>query len=324
MAAPTIRTLIGLTAVHATLPAPAALPDLPAPVSAFGAAVVGDHVYVYGGHAGKAHTYSIDTTLGELRRLDLTNPVAWEELPAGPKLQGLALVAHGGKVYRVGGMQPQNARAEKTDTKSQATCAVFDPATGMWADLEPLPDPRSSHDAAVVDDTLYVFGGWRLNGKDGKSEWHAHGWALDLASPDATWRKVDQPFQRRALSAAAHGGKVYVIGGLNHKAETELTVIVYDPQADTWEEGPPLPGEKTNGFTPASAVAGGRLFVTPADGHVYQLADRGDRWAEVGQLREPRFVSRMVGASDGRLVVIAGAAPGTQLASVEALDTRFP
>lgn len=196
-----LRTLTGLTAVLASLPAAAdtpRLPDLPNPVSSFGAAIVGDAVYVYGGHTGRAHTYSTETTLGEFRRLDLKDPTSWEDLPGGPKLQGLTLVAHREKLYRVGGMQPQNAKAEKTDTRSQDACAVFDPATGKWADLEPLPEPRSSHDAAVVGDTLYVFGGWRLNGKDGKSEWLDHGWALDLSKAGARWRKVNQPFQRRA------------------------------------------------------------------------------------------------------------------------------
>src|SRR5690242_12640385 len=102
-----LRILTGLTAVLATVPATADtphLPDLPAPLSAFGAAVAGDHVYVYGGHSGKAHSYSTETTLGEFRRLDLKNPTKWEDLPGGPKLQGLALVAHDGKLYRVGGM----------------------------------------------------------------------------------------------------------------------------------------------------------------------------------------------------------------------------
>jgi len=319
-----LRLLTGLTAVLVTLSANAdtpRLPDLPAPISSFGAAVVGDHVYVYGGHTGTAHTYSTDTTLGEFRRLDLKNPAKWEDLPGGPKLQGLALVAHAGKLYRVGGMQPQNAKGEKTDTRSQAGCAAYDPAADKWTDLEPLPEPRSSHDAGVVGDTLFVLGGWRLNGKDGKSEWLDHGWSLDLASHEAKWHKVEQPFQRRALTAAAHDGKVYVIGGLSAKAETELTVNVYDPKAGTWADGPQLPGEKSNGFTPASAVAGGRLYVTPADGKLYQLAEKGDRWDEVGKLKEPRFVARMVAGPGGRLVAIAGAAPGALLASVEVVET---
>ena len=319
-----LRTLTGLTAVLASLPATAdapRLPDLPAPVSSFGAAVVGDHVYVYGGHTGKAHSYSTETTLGDFRRLDLKHPIKWEDLPGGPKVQGLALVAHGGKLYRVGGMQPQNSKAEKSDTRSQASCAVYDPAAGKWTDIEPLPEPRSSHDAAVVGGTLYVFGGWCLNGKDGKSEWLDHGWKLDLKAADAKWQKVEQPFQRRALTMAARGGKVYVIGGLNAKGEMDLTVNVHDSKAGTWAEGPPLPGEKSNGFTPASAVADGRLFVTPADGKLYRLTDKADGWAEVGHLAEKRFVARMVPGPDRRLVVIAGTSPGSLLASVEAIAT---
>ena len=196
-----------------------------------------------GGHSGRAHNYSTETTLGDLRRLDLKNPSKWEDLPGGPKLQGLALVAYRGRLVRVGGMQPQNAKSEKTDTKSQATCAMFDPKASKWTEIEPLPEARSSHDAAVAGDTLYVFGGWQLNGKDGKSEWLDHGWSLDLAKWGSKWKKVDQPFQRRALTMSAVGGKVYVIGGLNAKGETELTVNVFDTKSGKWSEGPPLPGE---------------------------------------------------------------------------------
>jgi N-acetylneuraminic acid mutarotase len=315
-------TLTGLLAVLASTPAAdnSRYPDLPAAISSFGAAAIGDSVYVYGGHSGRAHNYSTETTLGELRRLDLKNPTKWEELPGGPKLQGLALVAHRGRLVRVGGMQPQNGKSEKTDTKSLATCAIYDLKAGKWTDIEPLPEARSSHDAAVAGDTLYVFGGWQLNGKDGKSEWLDHGWSLDLAKWGSKWKKVNQPFQRRALTMSAVGGKVYVIGGLNAKGETELTVNVFDTKAGKWSDGPPLPGEKMNGFTPASAVMDGRLFVTPADGKVYQLSEKGDEWNEITKLKQPRFVARMVGDPRGKLIVIAGAAPGSLLASVEAVE----
>jgi N-acetylneuraminic acid mutarotase len=317
-----LPTFTGLLAVLASPPAAdnSHYPDLAAAISSFGAAMIGDSVYVYGGHSGRAHNYSTETTLGELRRLDLKNPSKWEELPGGPKLQGLALVAYRGRLVRVGGMQPQNGKSEKTDTKSQTTCAMFEPKAGKWTEIDPLPEPRSSHDAAVAGDMLYVFGGWQLNGKDGKSEWLDHGWSLDLGKWGSKWKKVEQPFQRRALTMAAVAGKVYVIGGLNTKGETELTVNVYDTKAGKWSEGPPLPGEKMNGFTPASAVMDGRLYVTPADGKVYRLTEKGDNWEEVAKLREPRFVARMVAGPEHKLIVIAGASPGSLLASVEAVD----
>jgi N-acetylneuraminic acid mutarotase len=317
------RILTGLLAVFATAPsfaAPLTYPDLPAAVSSFGAAVVGDHVYVYGGHTGRAHSYSTETTRGEFCRLNLKKPDKWESLAGGPKLQGLALVAHGGKLYRIGGMQPQNAKTEKTDTRSQACCAVFDPETGKWSDIEPLPEPRSSHDAIVVGDTLYVFGGWRLNGTAGKTEWHAHGLKLNLSRSGGKWERVEQPFKRRALVMAALDNRIYVIGGLNESGKVERTVSVFDPAAAAWSDGPAVPGEDGNGFTPAAAVQAGRLYVTPADGKLYRLGEKKDAWTDVGEVKSKRFVARMVPGPNGRLVLLGGAATGTLLASVEALE----
>ena len=42
----------------------------------------------------------------------------WEELPGGPRLQGLNLATVGGKVYRVGGMEARNQAGEKQDLHS--------------------------------------------------------------------------------------------------------------------------------------------------------------------------------------------------------------
>ena len=95
-----------------------AYPPLPEAVSSFGAAVCDGFVYVYGGHSGKAHQYSTETVSGKFRRLSLADPSrGWEELPGGPALQGLALVSHDGKLYRVGGMQPRNAPGDKADNE---------------------------------------------------------------------------------------------------------------------------------------------------------------------------------------------------------------
>jgi N-acetylneuraminic acid mutarotase len=303
---------------------PNCFPDLPSALSSFGAAVVGDDLYVYGGHSGEAHHYSTDTTLGAFRRLNLKHPTRWEERPGGPKLQGLALIAWNGKVFRVGGMQPRNSRAEKTDARSLATCAVFDPFSNMWSDIEPLPEPRSSHDAAVVGNNLYVFGGWKLNGLDGKPTWHSNGCRLDLSVPDARWEVVEQPFRRRALTMAGLGGRVYVIGGMNEAGRVERTVSVFDTESQKWSEGPALPVEDSHGFTPASAVLGERLYVAPADGKPYGLNDRGDAWVLVGQFREKRFSARLTAGPEGRLLLLGGASPTSLLASVESVTPRTP
>lgn len=294
-----------------------AFPNLPSPLSSFGAAVVGEHLYVYGGHAGQAHSYSRETTLNKLRRLHLAQPLQWEELPTGPKLQGLSLVAYGENLFRIGGMQPQNAKSEKPDTRSQATCAKFDTITKVWSEIESLPEPRSSHDAVVVGESLFVFGGWRLNGLAGKADWHDHGWRLDLQSPASGWQRIDQPFRRRALTTGASGGKVYVIGGMTEAGKVECTVNVFDVEAESWSEGPPLPIENSHGFTPAAATLGERIYAATANGKVYQL--EGDHWQEVATTKDNRFSARMVASSGKSLIILGGASSNGLLATCESV-----
>lgn len=316
-----MRSLPALLLLTLSVPATAAeaIPPLPQAVSSFGAAVADGYVYVYGGHAGKTHSYSVETTVGALHRLKLDNIKAgWEELPGGERIQGLALVAYGPSVIRIGGMEPRNKTGEKSDNHSIATVAKYDPAKKAWTKLPDLPSPRSSHDAVVIGDTLYVFGGWQMKGKD-KPTWYDHGLKLDLRSPGATWEKIPQPFVRRALTAAVHEGKVYVICGLTDDGGTSHEVNIFDPKAGTWSKGPTVPGERMNGFTPAACVNGSTLFLSPADGVIYRLA--GDQWAETGKLEKGRWVHRVVSAKD-QLIVLGGASKDGNVAAVEAVRVK--
>lgn len=291
-------------------------------ISSFGAAIADGWLYVYGGHCGKAHVYSTEDVLGTFRRLNLKDGKTWEDLPGGPALQGLAMVAYKGKLYRIGGLQPKNKPGEKADNHSLATCACYDPANRKWEELPDLPEGRSSHDAAVVDDKLYVVGGWKMNGADKKPDWHGTALVLDLTKKPLKWKSIKQPFRRRALTAASHGGKVYVIAGLTDMGETSLAVNVYDPAKDTWATGPDIPGPQSNGFAPASCEVGGRLYVSTADGKLYRLSEKGDTWEPAGELKQPRYVHRMVAPSDNLLLVIGGASKTGNVALTEAIRTR--
>ena len=191
---------------------------LPEATSSFGAVASDGWLYVYGGHVVPTHSYSTEAVSGRFSRLRLADGKTWERLPDGPPLQGMNLAAHEGKIYRVGGMQPQNKPGEPQDIRSVADVARFDPATGKWEALPPLPVPRSSHDVVVVGNTLVVVGGWTLKGKE-KTEWPDSIELLDLAAPTLAWTRSPQPFKRRALIAAALDGKVHVIGGFNEKSQ---------------------------------------------------------------------------------------------------------
>jgi len=313
--------LVLITAPAAAAAAAPAYPPLPEAFSSFGAAVADGHVYVYGGHTGTTHTYSTASVTGKFRRLNLARPeLGWGELPGQLGLQGLALVAHQGKLIRVGGMQPRNAPGSKADNVSVASCAAFDPKTKQWTALPDLPAGRSSHDAVVVGDALIVVGGWQMKGQGEKSVWHDTALLLDLAKPDAQWEAVPQPFERRALQLAALGGKVYVICGMNSENEMEKEVTVFDPASKRWTCLASLPGPIMNGFTPAAAVLGDALHVSPADGKLYRLNAKQDAWDEVDKLATKRIVHRMVPAAADLLLVLGGATKGGNVAACEAIE----
>ncbi len=279
------------------------LAPLPLKVSSFGACACDGWLYVYGGHTGSTHQYSTETATGRFFRAKLSGG-EWEELPKGPALQGLALVAHAGKVYRVGGMQPRNKPGDPADNHSVTGCACYDPSKKQWSDLPDLPAGRSSHDAVVVGEKLYVLGGWDMGGAKGTTTWHATALVLDLGKPDR-WQTLEQPFRRRALGAAAVAGKAYAIGGLTADGAT-TQVDVYDPKTRTWGRAADFPGGAGNGFSPAACTLGEALYASGPDGKVYRL-DAG-KWRQVGAQEVKRFVHRLVPGAEGALLVVGGSA----------------
>lgn len=288
--------------------ASAKLPPLPVAVSSLGAVECDGYLYVYGGHAGKTHTYSTKDVLGTFHRLKLDDGTKWEELPGGPILQGMNLAAHGGKIYRVGGMRPRNESGQPTDNVSVVDAARFDPKSNKWEPLPPLPAGRSSHDVVVVGDKLVVVGGWQSRGRGTQPVWHDTALILDLAAKELDWRQVPQPFQRRALTAAAVGTKVYVLCGLDAKADAHNRVDIFDVATEKWTTGPDVPG-KAIGFSPAANTVNSRVVISTSEGLVYRLNEGGEAWEKVGMSATKRIVHRLIPHGKDVLLV-GGAVPG--------------
>lgn len=305
-----LATLLPATTAITQSPRLDRLSMLPKAITSFGAARAGDWIYVYGGHVGRAHAHSRDNLSGSFYRRPIEGNAQWEELPSGPPLQSPSLVAYGGKLYRIGGLDAKNARGEKGDLYSVASVHVFDPATKAWSNMPALPEPRSSHDAFVVGSKIYVVGGWRLNGRDGKPHWYDHTLALDLSSRDAKWTKIAQPFRTRALACAASDGKLVAIGGITKRPNGD--VWIFDPDTESWSRGPKWPGF---GFATSAATVGRTLFASGLEGIVYRLEE--DAWKRTTTLAFPRFFHRLVPSGDDTLVAIAGADSGGHARVVE-------
>ncbi|PHS18465.1 MAG: hypothetical protein COA78_02240 [Blastopirellula sp.] len=298
-----------------------ALPNLPLTLTSFGGAMLGDDIYVYGGHVGGAHSYSTAEQSDQFLRLNAkTN--AWEELPVGPKLQGLALISDGSKIYRIGGFTAKNAEGDEHDLWSQATVKQYDPATNKWTDLPSMPEPRSSFDAAILDNTIYVLGGWSMAG-EADNVWHKTGWKLDLSAETLEWMSLSEiPFQRRALAVAAYQGKIYVIGGMQADGEPTTQVDVYDPSTKKWSSGPSLVGEKGMvGFGASAIAADGRLYVSTINGTLQQLSEDGKSWKTVSKLANARFFHQMLPWKKSSLVMVGGASMQTgKFEEVDVID----
>jgi len=313
-----------LAAVNAVEPIPTKYGDLPEGIASFGTAVHSGHLYVYGGHTGKTHTYSVTGHTKGFFRISLAKGGKWEELPSDAPLQGLALVADTDGVYRIGGMTAKNKAGDPEDLHSVADVAKFDPATKKWTPLPSLPVARSSHRAAVVGGKVYVFGGWTLTGDQKKATWPKTGRVLDLSAAKPEWKEVDQPFQRRALEVVAFGGKVWAIGGLKAEGGISDAIDVFDPATGKWATGPKVPGMPANGNGIAAAVAGDRLYVGGMTGTIYSLNKASDKWDEAGKMPSPRIHHRLAALDDSSLVVVAGATRGTHLKEVAAVALKGP
>jgi N-acetylneuraminic acid mutarotase len=217
------------------------------------------------------------------------------------------MVAHGGKVYRLGGFIARNEEGEEHDLQSQADAVAFNPASKAWEPLPNLPEPRSSFDAAVLADKIYVVGGWALSGSD-ESQWHETAYSIALSDKDPQWQALPQPpFQRRALAVAAYQNRIYAIGGMQQKGGPTTKVAIFDPQENTWSEGPALPGEPMEGFGCSAFATGGRLYVSTISGQLLRLGEDGGKWEPVTKLERARFFHRMLPLDDQHLVLFGGA-----------------
>ena len=305
--------------------AQASLPALPVEITSFGACRLGDSIYVFGGNTGSAHGYSNQSQSDALFQWNLNHSkLGWQRIATGPRLQGLGMVAHQQHLILAGGFTAMNDEGEEQDLRSQSQVQAFDVMTKAWRELPSLPQPRSSHDAALVGNTLYVVGGWNLQGSS-ETLWHDTALAMDLSATPLVWKEIAKPpFTRRALALVEHEGQLFAIGGMTQDGRPTRDVTVYDPAGDTWKELPPLVGDKPMaGFGAAGWSINGQLVVTTYEGTVQVWDTAAATWRETGKTRDARFFHRLMPWRGASLVAIGGAnMEQGKFASLEIVHTK--
>jgi len=123
-------------------------------------------------------------------------------------------------------------------------CALAQaPSAGSWRELADMPVPRWEAGTVVLDDRLYVFGGYTRGTRSSRR--------VDVFDPeDGSWRKLaDLPGAISHMKAVLDGRSVWIAGGFEPGCPGEATTAVwrYDVDENSYTAAPPLRRPRAGG-----------------------------------------------------------------------------
>jgi N-acetylneuraminic acid mutarotase len=200
-----------------------------------------------------------------------------------------------GRVYSVSGVDAAGWRHETMR---------YDPGSGEWTELAPIPTAREKPNGAIIGGKFYVVGGWDTDGDTPVASLEIY----DIASD--TWTAgAPIPVARAASGSAVLDGKLYLVGGCQASCGS-TEVWVYDPSSDEWASVAPYPQPAS--WTHCGAIdgllycAGGSRGPTAAS-YVYDPAL--DTWRPVAPMPQPQWGGAYA-VANGRLIVSGGVIGG--------------
>src|ERR687896_55023 len=130
-------------------------------------------------------------------------------------------------------------------------------AESFWTDGAPMPTPRTEVTAAVLEDDIYVIGGFDEFGQ-------VTGIVEVYNIANNTWSKAAAPLPvpLHHTAAASYNGKIYVVGGYTAPWSPSNKLFIYDPVQNSWQEGNSMP------------TARGALNVNFVNGKIFVIGGR--------------------------------------------------
>jgi len=223
-------------------------------------------------------------------------------------------VALDGQIYLAGGIKTIDSYGRRSDVPGVPERVVvtplrsftrFDPRTGRYTELAPLPEGLSHIGFVTYRGSIYVVGGhgillWGAAPKDGFYHY--------TPGRDRWVRLPSLPTPRGAVAAAVVGDRLYVAGGM--AAGIALSVVeAYDFGTGRWQRVANLPAAREHiaGVSLGGRfyVVGGRNRVTDALPDVARYDPASDSWEQL-----PGLPVREGGGEaqpyDGALLAIGG------------------
>jgi len=257
------------------------LADAPRARYRHAAAEVGGKIYIFGG------TDDTDVSLQEVDVFD-TATLSWSTLAASMEhaYNDLSAFVSEGIVYAVGGY-------DSSTYDAQNRIQALDTSTGIWTTVGNLQQGRGDAGVAVVDETLYVAGGF-----------HHSDWTAPLNSVEHIKLKTLEPVASAvAPLAVARGDKamvalhglVHVIGGetksaVDGSSEPLTDVEVLEPDEGLWRIGGHIPWHRFRfvaaAFDDSIFIFGGQGYLVGAyngNGSYYPVVDTVTEYRETAR-----------------------------------------
>ena len=173
---------------------------------------------------------------------------------------------HGGLLYVAGGQQWGVGGSHYLDSLH-----AFNEATGVWEDLPSMPRVCCYGASGVIGNELFIAGGFNFS----------HGDLATLQIYDIaarTWRLEALPTHEltRSGTSQLHGvvldGKLFVVPSRGE------SILVYEPESNSWAEEPGFPGYPEMGRTEHAFAHDGRLVVFQENGAAFWRTSDGVTW----------------------------------------------
>lgn len=220
------------------------------------------------------------------------------ETPMGATIaQAVVVGAANGTVYVMGGVSNMGYTAV-------ATSYAYDPDTGDWSALAPMPyAARGAAGSMGLDGKVYVFGGASASSYTQIYDPETNAWSLGASMLGGAWE---------AKAATVTNGSIWVVGG---EGVVAGYAQIYDPVDDSWSVGSPAPVAVECGALVAVGddlyYSGGGVADYIGTTNFYMYDDSAGSWVTTLQpMPIARAAHAMVLGVDGFIYVVGGSSDG--------------
>ena len=180
------------------------------------------------------------------------------------------------------------------------------PMESFWTAAEPMPAPRTEVAATVLEDEIYVIGGFDESNQvtDIVEVYSIANNSWTQAAP------LPEPLHHTA--AASYDGKIYVVGGYTSPWSPSNKLFIYDPVQNEWQEGTPMPtarGALNVNFINETLYAVGGSSDRPLNSNEAYDPSR-DTWTTKASMPTARHHAGSA-VADGKIFVLGGRISGS-------------